>query len=462
MKLIRSLKLWDIVLLNVTAIIGLRWISLAAVGGNTSIILWIAALIFFFVPQAFAVIELTTRLPGEGGIYIWTKKAFGEFNGFLSGWCYWTANLIYFPNLLVYIAGISVFVLGDGYQALGENKNYIILFSLIALWTVMIFNIIGLKLGRWINNIGGISSWISGTILILFGIIAVAKYGIANPMPAESFFSNIITLDKLSFWASMCFGFAGLELAAVIAGEIKSPRKIIPKATIYSGIIIALVYLLGTFSLLVALPSSEINIITGFLQGIAAIGTKLGLGWTSQILALLITLGGIGGLMAWFTGAARLPFVAGVDKYLPKGFGKVHPKYGSPHIAIIVQGIIASAFIVMSFIGTTVRDAYLILLDTTLLVYFVPYIYMFGAYIVLRRQNGSKDDNIISIPKNNFIATLVAISGLVTTIVAMIMSIIPTSDIENVLLFEIKVIGGFLLFIGSGAGIYWWGKYKNL
>ncbi|MEE9573119.1 MAG: APC family permease [Candidatus Neomarinimicrobiota bacterium] len=461
MKLTRSLKLWDIVLLNVTAIIGLRWISLAAAGGNTSIVLWIVALLLFFIPQAFAVIELTTRLPGEGGIYLWTKKAFGEFHGFLSGWCYWTSNLIYFPNLLVYIAGISVFVLGDGYQALGENKTYVMIFSLSALWVVMIFNIIGLKLGRWVNNIGGIGSWISGTVLIAFGIIAIVKYGIANPMPVESFFGNILTFDKLSFWASMCFGFAGLELAAVLAGEIRNPQKSIPKATIYSGVVITLVYLLGTFSLLVAIPTSDINIISGFLQGIAAIGTKLGLGWTSQILAILITLGGIGGLMAWFTGAARMPFVAGVDKYLPKGFGKVHPKFGSPHIAIIVQGIVATAFILMSFIGTTVRDAYLILLDTTLLVYFIPYAYMFAAYIVLRRKNIGENGNIISIPKNNFIATLVGISGLVTTIFAMIMSLIPSSGVTNVLLHEIKIIGGFLLFVIVGAGVFWWGKNKN-
>lgn len=394
--------------------------------------------------------------------YIWTKKAFGEFHGFLSGWCYWTNNLIYFPNLLVYIAGISVFVLGDGYQALGENKTYVMIFSLIALWVVMIFNVIGLKLGRWINNIGGISSWLSGTVLIAFGITAIVKYGIANPMPAESFFSDIITFDKLSFWASMCFGFAGLELAAVLAGEIKNPQKVIPKATIYSGIIITLVYLLGTFSLLVAIPTSDINIISGFLQGIAAIGTKLGMGWTSQILALLITLGGIGGLiMAWFTGAARMPFVAGVDKYLPKAFGRVHPKFGSPHVAIIVQGIVATAFILMSFVGTTVREAYLILLDTTLLVYFIPYVYMFAAYIVLRRKKIGVNDNIITIPKNNFIATLVGISGLVTTIFAMIMSLIPGSGVINVFLYQIKVIGGFLLFVGVGAGIYWWGKYKN-
>jgi len=461
MKLKRSLKLFDIVLLNVTAIIGIRHIALAASGGNTSIVLWIAALVLFFIPQAFAVVELTTRLPGEGGIYLWSKKAFGEFHGFLSGWCYWTSNLVYFPTLLVFIAGISVFVLGDGYQALGENKTYVLIFSLLVLWIAMVFNIIGLKLGRWINNIGGIGLWIAGTLLIISGIIAIVKFGIANPMPVNSFFRNIITFDKLSFWAAICFGFAGLELASVLAEEIKNPRKVIPKATIYSGTIITIVYLLGTFSLLVILPTTEINIITGFIQGIAAIGTKLGFGWISQILALFITLGGIGGLMAWFTGAARMPFVAGVDKYLPKAFEKVHPKFGSPHIAIIVQGIFATAFVLMSFIGTSVREAYLILFFTSALVYFLPYIYLFAAYIVLRRKNISDNDNIISIPKNNIFATIIGLSGLFTTIFAMIMSVIPSSGVTNILIYEIKIIGGFLLFIFVGAGVYWWGKKKN-
>ena len=216
MKLKRSLKLLDIILLNVTAIIGIRHIALAASGGNTSIVLWLAALLLFFLPQAFAVIELTTRLPGEGGIYIWTKKAFGEFHGFLSGWCYWTSNLVYFPTLLVFIAGISIFVLGDGYQALGENKTYVLVFSLLALWLAMVFNIIGLKLGRWVNNIGGIGLWISGTLLIISGIIAVVKYGIANPMP--SVLRMIMVLTPITFPASSINGpplFPGLMGASV-------------------------------------------------------------------------------------------------------------------------------------------------------------------------------------------------------------------------------------------------------
>ncbi|MCP4724297.1 MAG: amino acid permease, partial [bacterium] len=445
---------WDIILLNVTAIIGLRWISLAASTGNASIVLWLAALVFFFLPQMFAVIDLSSRMPGEGGIYFWAKETFGSFHGFITGWCYWTNMLPYFPNLLVYTAGISVFIAGSQYQGVGEDKMYVLLFSLGALWTVTVFNIIGLRLGKWVNNIGGIGSWLVGSALIVFGIICLFKFGKANPMPADSFFSGLLTTERLSFWSTMCFGFTGFELAAVLAGEVKNPRKTIPKASIHSGMIVAGIYILGTLALLVAIPREEINIISGILQGIAAMADKIGLGWASNVIALLITLGGIGGLMAWFTGASRMPFVAGIDRYLPDSFGKLHPKYKTPYIAVTVQAVIATVFILMSFLGSTVEEAYLILLDTTLLVYFIPYGYMFIIYIYIRkRDNGT--DNVARFPKNKPTAIFFGICGLLTTILAMGFSLLPSSEVTNVLVFEAKIIGGVLFFLISGWIIYY-------
>lgn len=318
-------------------------------------------------------------------------------------WCYWTNNLVYFPNLLVYLAGISVFMAGSGYQELGESKPYVMAFSLLAILAVILANVFGLQTGRWLHNVGGISAWVTGAALLLFGVLALVRYGSANPMPVESFFADILTFDKLSFFAAICFGFAGLELAAVLAGEVKDPERTIPRATVSSGIVVAGIYILGTFALLVALPRTDINIITGFLQGIAAVADKLGVGWATSLLALLITLGGIGGLMAWFTGAARMPFVAGIDHFLPASFGRVHPKYGSPYIAVILQAIIAALFVVMSFAGATVQEAYLILLDTTLLVYFLPYVYVFAAYAVIRSRNDAEKSDFL---KSRFVATL--------------------------------------------------------
>jgi amino acid transporter len=452
-ELKKTLGVWDVILLNVTAIIGLRWISLAAAGGNTSLTLWIAALALFFFPQAVAVIELTRKMPEEGGVYVWTKNTFGDFHGFMAGWCYWTNNLVYFPFLLVYVAGISVFIAGSGYQDVGESKAYVLTFSLLALLAVTVANIVGLQTGKWLQNAGGIGTWGAGAVLLVFGVFALVRFGSANPMPVESFFLDILTFEKLSFFAAICFGFAGLELAAVLAGEIKDPERTIQRATLVSGAAIVTIYVLGTLALLVALPRSEINIITGILQGIAAVGDKLGVGWTTSPLALLITLGGLGGLMAWFTGAARMAFVAGIDRFLPDSFGRIHPKYGSPYVAVIVQAIIAAGFAIMSFVGATVQEAYLILLDTTLLVYYVPYVYLFATYVMMRNQDEASGSDYRFL-RSQTLAKLVGACGLVTTLVAMALAIVPPENMENVLLFEIKVIGGFLAFLAAGGFVY--------
>jgi amino acid transporter len=484
MPLKQALGTTDVVLLNVAAIASLRWISLAAASGNTSILLWLGALLLFFLPQAFAVIELTSRLPGEGGVYLWTKTAFGDFHGFMSGWCYWTNNLVYFPNLLVFIAGVSVFVAGSGYQEVGESRLYVLLFSLAALWTVWLFNLIGLTAGRWVHNVGGVGTWAAATILIVFGAVAVVRYGLANPMPPGSFFAGVTSLESLELWAAICFAFSGLELASVLAAEVRDAAHTIPRAVVISGFVVAALYVGGTLALLVALPAGDINIISGFLQGIAAIGERIGLGWTTNLLALLITLGGIGGLMAWFTGAARMPFVAGVDKYLPQAFGRIHPRYGSPYVAVSVQAVIASGFILMSFVGATVEEAYLTLLDTTLLVYFIPYLYMFAAYVVLRHRDAggptgaarhdaspartglgspNVDGDLASlvqpaairrIPASRRLAIAFGVCGLLTTLLAMGVSMKPPAD-TNALLYEVKVLGGAGAFVLSGAVIYW-------
>ena len=185
---------------------------------------------------------------------------------------------------------------------------------------------------------------------------------------------------------------------------------------------------------------------------------RVGVSWTTNLLALLITLGGIGGLMAWFTGAARMPFVAGIDRLLPASFSRVHPKYGSPYIAVILQAIIAALFVVMSFAGATVQEAYLILLDTTLLVYFLPYVYLFAAYAVIRSRGDAEKSDFL---KSRMVAALTGVAGLVTTVIAMAMALVPPEETASVWLFEAKVIGGFLAFVVVGAVLYWAGTRRG-
>jgi amino acid transporter len=451
MKLPRSLGLFDLIMFNIVAIPGLRWIAIAAAAGYNSIFLWIMAFLIFFVPQALAVIELSTRYPEEGGLYVWTKKSFSDFHGFLSGWCYWSNNLIYYPSLLIYIAGISVYALSAPH--LENNKLYMIIFTICALWFVLLLNLVGMRIGKWVQNLGSLGLWIPIALLIILAALSVSYFGPANKFSIDKIFPNFTDYKTLGFFAALCFGFAGLELAPIMGGEIKDPRKNIPKAIIISGIVVTLIYLAGTIALLAALPEKEINIITGVVQAISKICDKINLPVASNVVAFLILLGGLGGAGAWLIGTARILFVAGLDRYMPAAFGKVHPRWKTPYLAILIQGILSTVFIIMSFAGSTVQEAYMVLLDMVIVIYFIPYLYIFASLIALRRK-GIEAKEAILIPGGKAGAYITAIVGFIATSIAIITALIPSEAVKVMWIYEIKVFGGCLGFILVGAFIY--------
>ena len=123
-QLHRALGVRDIVLINIAAILGVRWLSTAAQMGPASITLWVLAVLVFFIPCSLAVAELSSRQSGEGGLYLWTKSAFGEFHGFVAGWAYWVNNVFYFPSLLMFLAGAFLFVGGERWLSLGDSGLY--------------------------------------------------------------------------------------------------------------------------------------------------------------------------------------------------------------------------------------------------------------------------------------------------------------------------------------------------
>jgi amino acid transporter len=451
MKLPRSLGLFDLIMFNIVAIPGLRWIAIAAAAGYNSIFLWTMAFLIFFVPQALAVIELSTRYPEEGGLYVWTKKSFSDFHGFLSGWCYWSNNLIYYPSLLIYIAGISVYALSAPH--LENNKLYMSIFTVCALWFVLILNLIGMKIGKWVQNLGSLGLWIPIAVLIILAVVSVVYFGTANEFSIDKIFPNFTDYKTLAFFAALCFGFAGLELAPIMGGEIRDPRKNIPKASIISGIVVTLIYLAGTISLLLTLPEKDINIITGVMQAISKVCSKIGLPVASNVVAFLILLGGLGGAGAWLIGTARILFVAGLDRYMPPALGKVHPSWKTPYLAILIQGILSTVFIIMSFAGSTVQEAYMILLDMVIVIYFIPYLYIFASLIALRRK-GIEAKKAILIPGGKAGAYITAITGFIATTIAIITALIPSEAVKVIWIYEIKVLGGCLGFILVGAFIY--------
>lgn len=440
-ELPRVMRLRDVVLFNVTAIVGLRWLTTAGRIGPASLVLWVIAMVIFFLPSAVAVRELTDIDPGEGGIYRWVTRAFGPRHGFVAGWGYWVNNLVYYPSLLFTSGAIAAYVGGPGSVYLAENPWFVGLFSLGCLWIALGLNLVGLRVGKWVQNLGAYGTWLPAAIFIALAAWSLARHGSATAFTAHALQPATLDLPLLSLFATMPFAFAGLELAPTLGDEIVDPVATLRRGVVRSGVSIVAIYLLGTAAMLVALPAATVSVTNGLPQATAALVSRLGAAWlapTAALIAALITLGNLGGVGAWIAGTARIPFVAGVDRVLPAAFGKVHPRWRTPHVALLVQGGVATLFVVTGLLGASVRDAYLTLVDTTIVLFFIPYLYLFGAYLRLRRRRTMG-------------SALAGWLGLASVALSIALAFVPGADVTSKLAFELKLVGGVIGFMGLGV-----------
>jgi amino acid transporter len=465
-QLARALTLRDLVLFNLVAVIGITWVATAAKSGPSSITLWLLAAILFFIPQGLAVIQLSSSYPAEGGIYAWTKKEFGEGHGFLCGWCYWISNVLYYPTLLLSAAVMATYVLGWNESGLAERWTYVLPFTLISLTLAVVVNVVGLGTGKWLQNIGGISVYLPGMLLVLLGCYGALTKAPVNPLTLSQLRPDLTNLPELNLWATIAFAFAGLELSSTMGHEIQNPRRNLPRSIYLAAPLVALVYVCGTGSMLWLVPRQEINIVAGPLQAIANGARNLGVGWwwLAPGAALLLTIGRIGGLGAWLTGSARVAFVVGLDRYFSPAFARVHPRWRTPYIAILVQVPIAVFFLLISVLGkgTTVENAFLVLLDMSLLVYFIPYLYLFICFIAHCHQKREIADESLVVPGGRTGAWIGGLCGVSITVFAMIVAMIPPPGTSNVWIHEAKLGGGSLFLVAIGLVVYWRAKRKRL
>jgi amino acid transporter len=458
-ELPRVLTLRDLVLFNIVAVLSLRWTATAGAAGPSSLTLWVLAALLFFIPQGLAVSYMSGRFPEEGGIYFWTKRTFGEKHGFLCGWCYWVNNILYYPNLLMSTAVIATYAVGRSETGLMDDWTYILFATLTALWLAVLLNIVGLKTGRWLQNLGALGTYLPGAVLIAFGIHAMLTRAPATPITLETITPRFGDLSQLNLWASIAFAYAGLELCAVMGDEIKNPRRTLPWSIYIAAPLIAFLYIAGTASVLWLVPSQDVHIVSGFLQALSVGAQEAGaVLWIVPAAAALYVLGNIGGVGAWLTGPARIAFVIGLDRYFPPAFGRVHPRWKTPYVAILTQAVLATIFLLLSVLGkgTTVEKAYLILLDTMLLIYFIPFIYLFVCYLVVRLREAEPRPGTEQGGKT--VAAAVGLSGLLLTLFAMLIATIPPPDTTDPWLFRLKVIGGAALFVAMGGLVYWRGR----
>ncbi len=444
----------DLVLLFVVAIFNLNVVPSIAANGGATVWLWIVSLLLFFWPQGIAVIELAHRYPGEGGVYLWAKEVFGDFHGFLSGWCYWTNNMLYVPTVMLYFVGVSVFVLGPNHQALADNKVFALIVALVLLTVLVVLNIVGLGVGKWVNNLGGIGTGIAAAALIGLGFMIWLRFG--TNVTAADFHIPANPRFVLNSFGVICFGLVGLELASVMGDEIQEPRRTLPGAVAWGGALSGLLYIGATLTLLIAVSKDEISVLQGIVQAVGHMSEKVGVGWIVAPFALLLSLSIAGIGSAWLGGSARIPFVAGLDSYMPAWMAKVHPRYATPYAALIVHATVSMVLIVMNFVGAGVQETFQKMLSLAVVLQLVPFLYMFGALLKLAFEGATGTGHY---SKTTLI--LAGASGLVTTILGIALVFFPAQQITSLWSYEIWMFGGTVFFIGLAAFFFFvYGRRK--
>ncbi|MBM3812151.1 MAG: amino acid permease [Acidimicrobiia bacterium] len=413
----RHLGLPDLVLFNISAVVGVRWLAAAAHVGPTSIWLWLLAAVFFFVPTAMVVSELAGRMPQQGGIYRWTQNSFGDWHAFLCAWCYWTNNLFYLPSLALAGVTMALYVFGSRYQHLETSSSYALTGALLVIWLVTLLNARGLGVGKWVGNTGGLCMFLGGALLVIAAAYAALQTGSATSwrvLPA-------LDWERVNFWPQLAFAFGGLELSAILGGEISNVQSTIRRAAWISAAAIATFYIGGTAAILLLLPPDQVSIINGITQAGFAAGQIMQFGWLSPLLALLITAGIAGQLGSWVAGCARLPMVLGVDHMAPAAFTRLP-------VSLVFQAAASSLFLLAMHLGDDLRTGYQLLVDMAVITYFIPFLYLF----LTAWKHGLRWP---------------AAAGLVVTLLAVSFSFVPPRGVDSVWLFEAKLVGGTVLLI---------------
>jgi len=445
-------------LIYVVIVLSVRWTASAATAGPSILVIWIAALIFFFIPLAASVMELSSRYPEEGGIYVWTQEAFGDFSGFICAWAYWMSNLPFFAAVLYFGAASALFAFGPHAQALNGNPYYYMAFAVFWLAFITLLNIRGVEAGKWLNNVGAFGSLLPLSVLLLLGAASYWRFGAAIHVTAADFVPHW-SLNNAVFWSSVFFAYSAVENASAMGDEIQNPRRNIPLALLVGGIILTIGYIGGTAAFLFTLPAQAVSGPDGFVHGIAQLADKLGMGWLLAPMALLVALNAVGGAAGNLSASARLPFVAGVDRYLPPAFGRIHSRYRTPWVALAIFGAAGIVVALLGQAGTSVRGAYNVLVQMSVISLFLPYLFLFAAMI--RVQSRAAPAEARRVPGGRHVAIVLATLGLASTAATIVLSVIPGGDETNKPLAVIKVLSATTVLMGMGVAIFLFARFKS-
>ena len=427
----KELGLRDLVLTQILFIIGLSWVGAAGKLGPAHVVFWVLAITFFYVPSAAVVIYLNRLMPLEGGLYQWAKLGFSEAAGFMVAWNLWLYVITNTSEIGLQLTTYLAYAIGPSGAWISSNKWLITLTCLLVIALLVVVSTIGLGVGKWVHNVGGIIMLTIFATLLVLPFVHVARgemrefHPLATALPVFSLFSLNI-LGKLGFGA-----LGGFEYVAILAGECRSPARTIGRSVMVAAPLIAIMFIFGTSSVLAFVHPDQIDLIAPIPQ-VLSLGFKT-FGVAALIvpiaLVLLIVLR-VAQASVNFTGLTRLPMVAGWDHLMPRWFTKLHPRFKTPVNSILFVGIVTVALGSLSLIGVGQQESFQLLFNAGGIFYALTYLVMFA--IPLFGLRALK-------PAPPWWLRVAAASGFLMTLLYVTLSVFPIIDVKSNFTFTLKI-----------------------
>lgn len=453
----RLLGVRDIAFFMVTSGSSVQWAGVAATAGTSSLTVWLIGALLMFVPLSVCVVFLSSRYPDEGGLYVWTKRAFGPYAGFMTGWLYWVGTPPFLSGLLYFAAGSLLYVTGHRDALTSASPAYFIGVSMGVLAVATGANFVGAAVIRWLGGAGTVTRWLQTGLLVLLGALIWSRHGSAHALSLPALVPGTGPRD-LAFWATVAFAWTGVEAASLMGGEIREPRRTIPLAIAIAAPMIFGVYLLSTLSVLVSLPPGTVEPLYSIMDTISIDTARLGLGWLLPVAVLCVVIDRLATVGAWIAASARIPLVAGLDHYLPAAFGRVDRRTGTPVVAIATAAVVIAIFVVLGQAGTTVAGAYHALMDMMIVATLLPWWLIFSAAI--RLSAGHPVPGEARIPGGRATVIAMAAVGLLTSIAATGLSFLPPQDDPHPGVSVLKVVAMTAVLLGIGTLIFVTGRRR--
>jgi glutamate:GABA antiporter len=450
----KPLGLRDLVLTQIVFIVGSSWVGTAAKLGPSHLFFWFLAILLFYIPQAAVVIYLNRLMPLEGGIYQWAKFAFNEFVGFIVAWNLWLLSIMVIALGGMFITTNLSYALGETGEWMRDSKWCVALISCVLVVGLGWTGVRGLALGKWLHNIGGFAMLLAYAALIVLPFVMLARGNLSAYRPLQIAAPTMSIFYCVNIFTKLAVGaLSGFEYVGILAGEARAPARNIGRSVIIAAPIIALIFILGTSSVLAFIGDNQIDLIGPVPQTLS-----LGLqsfriaGAIASVAILLMIVRSISATSIHFTGSSRLPMVAGWDHLLPAWFSRLHARYKTPINSIVFVGAITLVIAISSQIGAGIQEAFQLIDNAANVFYGTVYAVMFaiplmGATMI---RSGAR-----------VWLKLAAACGLGVSLLAIFFTIYPIIDVPSPFVFATKIIAVTLIANAIGAGIFAVGQTRR-